>query len=309
MRRSLLTVGLAGAITATAYAATSTNGYTVIPERNSFGLKEPKPFEAPPPTPQPAALPKLTLTGITTILGTKQALFKVVPPPRPGEAQKEESYILAEGQKEGILEVVAIDEDQGRVRVKNSGTLVVLDIDRDGPKPATAGTNLTMQVAGAPLYGANTSAVPALSPTGVRSNPYYRGYGSALTNLGQYAASASQSVPYTVTNQNQVIMPPPLPPIIVDQRLSPEEQAVLSEVQREINSRQNTSGEVTRGNLPVTGTGSALLPPTYPSGTTGAMPRPSTGVPLTELGADSPLPGAGVPLPPPMPSPSQRQIR
>jgi hypothetical protein len=104
-----------------------------IPERNAFGLK-PAPIPTivdPPPTP----LPKLILTGITTILGNKLALMKAVPPGNPpGRAVTEESLILAEGQREGNVEVLNIDENAGSVRVNNSGSIMTLTFEKDGAK-------------------------------------------------------------------------------------------------------------------------------------------------------------------------------
>ena len=91
-----------------------------ITNRNVFSLK---PI---PPPPDPAELnkpkpSKITLTGIMTILGKKQALMKAppLPPSKPGEQPKEQSYILAEGQRDGEVEVLQIDEKEGTVKIAN----------------------------------------------------------------------------------------------------------------------------------------------------------------------------------------------
>ncbi len=79
--------------------------YSAIWLRNVFDLKPP-----PPPTPVNTAVtnappPNVELTGITTLLGTKRALFMVQYAPAPGKpAGKDESYILTEGQRQGVLE-------------------------------------------------------------------------------------------------------------------------------------------------------------------------------------------------------------
>lgn len=104
-------------------ADTSGHPYRGIAARNVFGL-------APPPllgsVPLPLSLPRITLVGITTILQEKRALLKVQFPARPPEPGKEVSCILSVGQREGPIEVLAIDEGAGSVRVNNSGTEMLL---------------------------------------------------------------------------------------------------------------------------------------------------------------------------------------
>src|SRR5213592_1007509 len=78
-----------------AIAADNYQQYENIAERNAFGLKPPPPMTVA----QSAApqLPKLILTGITTILGNKRALMKTQPTAaKPGEQAKENSFILTE---------------------------------------------------------------------------------------------------------------------------------------------------------------------------------------------------------------------
>ncbi len=111
-----------------------TDHYTSIPDRNIFGLK-------PPPSPQTTErqspqLPKITLTGITTILGNKRALM-LVQSPGSKAGQKELSLILTEGQQQDDIEVLQIDEKAGTVRVNNSGTVMTLNFEKDGPKLPT----------------------------------------------------------------------------------------------------------------------------------------------------------------------------
>lgn len=105
--------------------------YQPIVERNVFGLKPP------PPPPDPESLkpppPKLTLTGIMTIFGKKQALLKApaspAPPPKPGqppEQPKEHSYILAEGQREDGITILQIDDKSKSVKLDAEGTIFTL---------------------------------------------------------------------------------------------------------------------------------------------------------------------------------------
>jgi len=108
-------------------AATGSGPYQAIVERNVFGLKPPPApvAEAPPPAPPL----KITLTGITTILGNKRALMSVAVPNKPPE-----TYMLTEGQRQGEIEVLSIDERGGAVLVKNHGIEQTLDFKTDGAK-------------------------------------------------------------------------------------------------------------------------------------------------------------------------------
>jgi hypothetical protein len=116
-------------------AAAADNPYQGIVERNVFGLKPP----APPPDPESSKPPppKIFLTGITTILGNKRALMKMTPPvTKPGEQPKEQSFTLAEGERDGGLEVLEIDEKAGTVKVNNYGTVATIDFESNGVKAA-----------------------------------------------------------------------------------------------------------------------------------------------------------------------------
>src|SRR5262249_7303536 len=112
-------------------AAASADYYKQIPARNLFGLHEQVVVvpEQPPP-----ALPRIALNGITT-MGRKLAFLKVQSPQGPGQQGKgEESLTLTEGQREGDIEILEIDEKAGTVRVKNSGTEMTIGFDKDAAK-------------------------------------------------------------------------------------------------------------------------------------------------------------------------------
>jgi hypothetical protein len=61
-------------------------------------------------------------------------LLKAEFPAQPPEPAKVVSCILTPGQREGPVEVLAIDETAGTVRVNNSGTEMVLSFSREGPR-------------------------------------------------------------------------------------------------------------------------------------------------------------------------------
>src|SRR6266403_4959180 len=103
-----------------AVTGSSANPYQLIVDRNVFGLKPPTPVAVvEPPKPPP---PKITLTGISTF-GGKRALMKAILPPKPGDQAKEQFLMLTEGQREGEIEVLEIDEKASTVKVNDYGTI------------------------------------------------------------------------------------------------------------------------------------------------------------------------------------------
>jgi hypothetical protein len=136
--------------------ATAANPYLGIVERNVFSLKPPPPPGPPPETPKPAS--KLTLTGITTILNKKQALLTAaIPAIGTAQPAKQESYILAEGQRDGDVEVVSIDEIAGIVKVINRGLPETLDFVNNGAKIVSTG----------PGPGGVPGSAPGVQPQGI----------------------------------------------------------------------------------------------------------------------------------------------
>jgi hypothetical protein len=109
----------------------SGNRYHGIAERNVFKLQQPKPVVVERPAP---VLPKLKLTGITTLLFPKRVFIKVQFPAQPGEPAKEESLMLALGQREAGIEVLEVDEKTGIVKVNNRGAITLLTFDQESVK-------------------------------------------------------------------------------------------------------------------------------------------------------------------------------
>jgi hypothetical protein len=126
--------------------------YQAIVERNVFGLKAP-PQEVIVQTNNPPAGPKLYLTGITTILGNKLAMMQAQFPGAQGQPPREQSLMLAEGQREAGIEVRRIDEVRKTVEVDNSGTIMPLTFEKDGLKtpaaPPAPGATAAVTVPGA----------------------------------------------------------------------------------------------------------------------------------------------------------------
>ena len=146
------------------------NPYQGIVDRNVFGLKPP-----PPPSkgtePDKPPPPKITLTGITTIFHDKRALMTVAMPARPPEAAKQQSFILAEHQREGDIEVLEIDVKAGDVKVNNFGTVVTLNLEKDGAKLPSGPAPAPVMAGAQPSPGGGPGAVPGGSPAGMKAIP------------------------------------------------------------------------------------------------------------------------------------------
>lgn len=228
--------------------------YAAIPERNVFGLKPPPPPPDPEQNkPQP---PKITPTGITTILGKKMALFKVQMPAKPPEPAHEQSFILTEGEREGQIEVVEIDEKLGAIKFNNFGSVVSLTLEKDGAK-------LPASPAPAPVPGAPPHAVGYIPPPAPTAISSFSPGGSSITTLG--GGSGLKSIPnrqlrvpgggmsgpaFGTPNYGGTTAAQGQTAANQQPAISPEEQAILIEVERE-----RTKVPVSKGLLPP-------LPPT-----------------------------------------------
>ncbi len=201
-------------------AGAESNPYGAIVERNVFDLKPP-----PPPPGANAATntppPNVRLTGITTILGPKRALFMVKDADSPGkQANKEQSVILGEGEREGVLEVLEINEKTGTVKIRNDGNFSVLAFEN---------TKLPSAPAGGPGAGpGGMPKLPSFVPPGAPGAPGFPrpgGYGANPAYGGMANPAGGLSSIPTRTVRTQDDQPP----------LTPEQQMVMMEAQREAN--------------------------------------------------------------------------
>jgi len=195
-------------------AAAAARDYSQIPVRNLFGLHEPVVQTIEPPKPQ---LPKIVLTGITT-MGSKLVFLKVQFPAKAGEQpQGEQSFMLTEGQREGGIEILEINDRAGTIRVNNSGTEMTIGFDKDADKIAKSPP-------------AAQPGAPNIAGGGRAMNPGTSGYQRMIpTRTGRQVPAAAE--------------PPPLPPSptpgqtllqkqSTEKPLTPEEQAILRELEQ-----------------------------------------------------------------------------
>jgi hypothetical protein len=209
--------------------------YQGITQRNVFGLRSPEVIT--PPTAVSAPLPKITLTGITTILGNKRALMKILPVGlKPGETAKELSLILTEGQRESEIEVLQIDEKNGTVKVNNSGTVMMLSFEKDGAKlPAASGPGVPMVPSPLPVAGTQTR--PYQHSAGFRRLP---------DRNPRLPVATPPPVPTAIGTSGSTAGGVPTPTGLVppagqaapgsDPEITAEEQAIIQEIQRQVNA-------------------------------------------------------------------------
>lgn len=194
-------------------AASSGEPYGQIVERNLFGLHDPVVVQ--PPTVQPI-LPKVILTGTTTILGNRMVFVKIQVPQKPGEQpQGEQSLMLAEGQRESGVEVLQIDEKAGSVRINNSGTEMTITFEKDAGK-----------VAGGPMPPPNPAGAPNIAGGGRGMNPGTSGFQRMIpTRTGRQVPAIAPLPPSAQAPASPQGQPGEKP-------MTQQEQALLKELEQ-----------------------------------------------------------------------------
>jgi hypothetical protein len=177
-----LLISLAGGLALSANARAEDvvlpgNPYALVVARNIFGLNPPTPVD--PSAASSTPPPKITLNGITDILGQMQALFKAAATAKPGKPAGDESYILSEGQRQDDIEVVKIDEKAGIVTFNNHGETQELTlVAATGTSAPTAGGNPGNPANGfRPAPGASSGGGNIFGGRG--GTPYGGGFGGS----------------------------------------------------------------------------------------------------------------------------------
>lgn len=226
----------------TVHAVDAQAAYDSIADKNAFRLK---PLITAPTTPEPPVEPpsEITLTGITTIFGDKLALLEVQPPGQP-----KAFLTLSEGQREGDVEIISIDERAETVTINYRGTRQPpLTFDKVKKKAGIGVASSQPPFGGGPpglvrpvLPSANTANNSVNITPRMRSIPT-RNIRSAVTTSGDgMEGSGIGGVIQTSGNGSSPATP----------SMTPEEQVIRMEINREL-----TKDKVAAGLLPP-------LPPT-----------------------------------------------
>jgi hypothetical protein len=222
-----IAIGLAGGLALSAGLRAESvpltgNPYTVVVTRNIFGLNPPVAVD---PNPAPVEPPvKITPNGIMSIFGQLQVLFKVA-----GKAGgKEASYILSEGQRQDDIEVTKIDEKSGVVTFNNHG------LAQSIPLVAATGTSMP---ASAP--GGGNPVIPGISGGSPGGNFGSSGFNNAF---GGRSGTGGINNPGTDNGSNLRPIPTRFNPANQQPALSPEEQIVGMELNRELTKQQVIEG-------------------------------------------------------------------
>ena len=226
--------------------------YDSIAPRNIFNLKPP--ILVTQPTNAPAPTSGLKLMGVTTMLGYKQAILKLQPPAgKPGQvaAAGEHTLVLTEGQRDGYVEVLQIDEKAGRVKVNNAGTIMTLDFEKDGVKQAPT-LPVMPNPAGAVTPAGNAvsnPAVPAVpTPTGINPPPaggvVYPGQKRIPSRLNPNGVTPPPvtlpGTTYPPRNDAEAALSPSVPQTNVpNSQMTADEQSVINALEREMAARTN----------------------------------------------------------------------
>ena len=255
-----------GALVSAMAAESSGAPYKEIVMRNVFGLTNPPPPPGPEATKPPP--PRITLTGITTIMGKKRALMKVLMPPKPGAKQEEQSYILAEGQRDGDIEVleIVLDEKGGMVKVNNFGTVTNLTFENNGvkvasgPPPGMPGPVGPPNAGGIPGAPGTSRTIPgrpmrmgpggaAVSPTSYGGMPTYTADGSTPASATAGTAALGGVGSAASAPRRQQIWPPETT------SATPEEAAILEAAHAIKNQKA-----ISEGTMPPPFPGNPLIP-------------------------------------------------
>lgn len=196
--------------------------YQQINDRNAFSLK-PIP---PPPDPNAQVVTQqvnITFTGITSYQGVKKAYFRIPDGTKPGQFLYP---TIREGERDGALEVVSINDKSGTVTIKNAGTPMTLDFETHGNK----------------IPGAMAMVAPPPGAPGLPNvRPLPGGAATPMTSVPpntQAQPSASMqgipSRPMRTTMQNQQSQP----------QATYESAVVNMEIQRALHTDKISSGEM-----------------------------------------------------------------
>jgi hypothetical protein len=211
------------------------NPYSGIVDRNVFALK-PKPLPPIVDTTPPVSPQKIVLQGIVNAWGKKQVFWKTMMPAKAGEAAKEKSFMDSEGEREGEIEILEINELACTVKVMNNGKPQSLNLKDDGMKPAGG----PGAVPGAPPVMPGIPGVPGVP--GVPMNTGISGPAGAFGGGG--AATVQRPLRVAPTTASGYSTAAGVAAQGQNKPMSYEEQVVFLEVQRKLTEKDVEAGKM-----------------------------------------------------------------
>lgn len=210
--------------------------YGSIVARNMFGLVPMPPPDDPANQPPVDPPPKITPTGIMTIFGRDQALFRAADKGKPGQQAKENSYVLAEGERQDDIEVVKINHLDGIITFNNHGIEQELPLVPSKDSGSSGGSGGGPSVGSAAGPGGRSGGMmspgeraafrrPAM-PSVVNPNNGAAGMGSAMGGTAPANSTGVTMSGGTTVNERGIYQP------VEDPNLTPEQSVILIEAQR-----------------------------------------------------------------------------
>ena len=160
----------------------ASNPYSVIFQHSVFGLVPPP---APPENVSAAVPPPdIALNGIMSIFGRKYALFKL-------PANNEKNYLLREGQGDGEIQLLSVDERAGKIKINNHGVVQTIVLAKPPATPGQPSTGAAPDAAPIIVQGNNPRLSPSegIAPVAFDNNPTSGAMAGSPT--GFYAGAAS----------------------------------------------------------------------------------------------------------------------
>ena len=235
------------------WAAMDTGPYRAIIDRNIFNT-QPMPPPPPPAQPPPPALPNVKLVGLLKLAGRTQAVIWYQEPGAPPKLPV--TAVLVAGQRDGEITVLDIDVPgkSARVQIREDIKLLALEDKPVGTpaSPAPGGPRVRPGNPGLtppptpPTFGAppastfrNSAPNPAPGNYNPTQGAYNNGAANATADASTFGGGVGQTLP---TRQVRTDTPD-------ESQMTPEQQMILIEAQRDAMLRSGNSAAV-------------LLPPT-----------------------------------------------
>jgi hypothetical protein len=216
------------------------NPYTGIVVRNMFALV-PIPTNPPVDTTPPDPPIKLTPNGIMNVFGQLEVIFKAAIPAKGKDAAHDQSYVMAEGEREDDIEVVKIDDKDSIITFINHGIKQDLPL-ADAPTITSPAASPPSGPAGGVPMPASTPSPSVVTDRPMRNGPAPGSPGAARLRA---LAAAGQNISGSSSSQN-------------NNQVTPEEQIVNMEKQR---AQWLDEGNAAATIIPPTKLGEALVAP------------------------------------------------